>query len=543
MIDEAIKASLARTFYSHYPEHPKFYGEDAQSKGETYFKSLLGQPFKLLQPRDDGRCGEETSPYTLQGLGITYPRFTAEKLVTRSKGTLPAWSSVPVRERASILCESLDRMKELFYPIAYATMHTTGQSFIMSFQASGPHAADRALEAVAMGVHQLELFPRRVTWEKPVGKSNVRIEKTFLPIPRGVSVAIGCSTFPVWNTLPSIYASLVTGNPVIVKPHPLAILPMAIVIVVLQETLKANGHDPNICQLAADQATSPITKSLCEHPEVRLIDYTGSSSFGNYIESLPGKISFTEKAGVNSVILESVEDPAAVMQNLAFSLALYSGQMCTAPQNIFIPENGITTSGGKISYENVRDMLHEAVKALAGNPKMGPGTLGTLQNSATQRRIGEARHLGKPVNKEIGIANPEFPEARVDSPVIVETDAVDREIFEKEWFGPVAILVKTKNTDESLSIARELALMHGAITCAAYTTDQTLMDQITKTMNEVFTPVSFNFTGPVWVNQHAAFSDFHVTGGNAAGNASLTNPEFIDKRFVWVGNRYMRGNS
>ena len=58
-------------------------------------------------------------------------------------------------------------------------------------------------------------------------------------------------------------------------------------------------------------------------------------------------------------------------------------------------------------------------------------------------------------------------------------------------------------------------------------------------MNSVFVPVSFNFTGAAFINSHAAFSDLHVTGGNAAGNASLTNTEFIAKRFVWVGNRYM----
>ena len=58
-------------------------------------------------------------------------------------------------------------------------------------------------------------------------------------------------------------------------------------------------------------------------------------------------------------------------------------------------------------------------------------------------------------------------------------------------------------------------------------------------MEEVFTPVSFNLTGYFWVNQHAAFSDFHVTGGNPAGNASFTDANFVNQRFVWVGHREM----
>jgi hypothetical protein len=56
-------------------------------------------------------------------------------------------------------------------------------------------------------------------------------------------------------------------------------------------------------------------------------------------------------------------------------------------------------------------------------------------------------------------------------------------------------------------------------------------------METSFTPVSFNLTGGTFVNQNAGFSDFHVTGGNPAGNASFTNPDFVNRRFVWVGHK------
>ena len=51
--------------------------------------------------------------------------------------------------------ESLEGVKGRFFEIAYATMHTTGQGYMMAFQASGPHAADRALEAIAAGYEEL----------------------------------------------------------------------------------------------------------------------------------------------------------------------------------------------------------------------------------------------------------------------------------------------------------------------------------------------------------------------------------------------------
>lgn len=538
-IDNAVKANQERVFFAQYPEHPKAYGEEAPVKGTERYQQMLHQPFKqLLQTGETGWAGEETSPYTREKLGITYPIFSVEDLTKKAAIAGKDWAEVPIATRAAILIETLEKVKDHFFAIAHATMHTTGQSYMMSFQASGPHANDRALEAIAMGYQELQRFPSELMWEKPMGKISIKLKKTFRAIPKGTGLVIGCSTFPVWNSLPGIYADLITGNPVIVKPHPQAVLPIAIVVGAIQQVLQENGVDPNLCQLAADSTGQLITKDLCEHPAIRLIDYTGGSAFGNYVEGLPGKTVFTEKAGVNSVILDSVKDLDAVMQNLAFSVSLYSGQMCTAPQNFFIPEQGITTPSGIVPFNEVVQKLKDAVVSLTTNPKMGAGTLGAVQNDTTLNRAREIHNLGgKVILEGTAVPNEEFGNARVCAPAILEVSSADTHIYEKELFGPVILLIKTKDTAHAIQLARQMAQQHGAITCAAYTTSETTKTQIAAAMNSVFTPVSFNLTGFIWVNQHAAFSDFHVTGGNPAGNASFTNQEFIVKRFVWVGNR------
>ena len=55
---------------------------------------------------------------------------------------------------------------------------------------------------------------------------------------------IGCNTFPTWNGYPGMFASLATGNAVIVKPHPNAILPLAITVQIAREVLAEAGFDP-----------------------------------------------------------------------------------------------------------------------------------------------------------------------------------------------------------------------------------------------------------------------------------------------------------
>lgn len=541
LLTKAIEALHARTFFAAFPEHPSpaVYGETADADGQAKFKSQSGKKFaELLQTGSTDWAGQEESPYLQEALSISYPTSPSAVLVNNSNIAFHTWRKVSIEARTGILLESLEKIKSRFFEIAYATMHTTGQGFMMAFQASGPHAADRALEAIAAGYEELTRFPSKTVWSKPMGKVNIQLNKEWRAIPKGVSVVIGCSTFPTWNSVPGIYASLVTGNSVIVKPHPGAILPIAIFVAEIQKTLVENNLDPNICQLAVDTFDKIITKDLAEHRDVSMIDFTGNSVFGSYLENLNGKTVFTEKTGVNSVILDSVDDPDKVAANLAFSINLYSGQMCTAPQNFYIPSDGIKTSNGNISFDQFAEKLVTQINSVVDNPKAGSFVLGAVQSRKTKERITESEKLpGKVWLKSREFSNSMFPKARVATPTLIEVDESHKEIFSQELFGPIALLIKTKSTVQSIALAKEMAIQHGAISCGAYTTDPIVREKIADEMSLAATPVSFNLVGGIYVNQHAAFSDFHVTGGNPSGNASFTNPEYLTRRFTWVGNR------
>jgi len=172
------------------------------------------------------------------------------------------------------------------------------------------------------------------------------------------------------------------------------------------------------------------------------------------------------------------------------------------------------------------------------NPKAGPFVLGAIQNKNTCTRVDEfSSGTGKVWLSSGEIENPMFKNARTATPLVLEVDARNKEEFSQELFGPIALLIKTEDTNQSVALAKEMALEHGAISCAAYSTDDEIKEMIADEMSLAATPVSFNLTGGIYVNQHAGFSDFHVTGGNPAGNASFTNPEYVIKRFTWVGFR------
>ena len=536
ILTRAINANKKREFYSQYPEHHKAYPEPWLEIGKEAHASNLNGYFKGLEfGKNVDWIGEEVSPVNLKPLGIKYPAHDSKNLIRNALSVKTELKNVPIETRAQVLIDALERIKIRFFEIAFATIHTTGQSFMMAFQASGPHASDRALEAIATAYQELTRYNSDVSWEKPMGKSSITLKKEFKPIPKGVALAIGCSTFPVWNSVPAIFANIMCGNPVIAKPHPSAILPIAIVVSEIQNALNAARISRKVVQLAIDTSNNPITKKLAENANIKVIDYTGGNEFGNYIESLKGKTIFTEKSAINSVILDSVNELPAVIDNLAFAAVLYSGQMCTSPQNIFISEKGVKTKERVVGYSEVIEMFLQSVKQIIENPKIGPGTLASIQNENCFSRVKGVYHSGAKV-----LLEPSKGErGRTCTPLIVELKNSNKELITTEHFGPIVKIIKTVSLDDSLSIAKNNAEQNGAITCLVHCTDPNLKTKIKSEMEEVFTPVSFNLTGYFWVNQHAAFSDFHVTGGNAAGNASFTDANFVNQRFVWVGHREM----
>ncbi len=538
----AMSACAERTFFAHWPEPPsgKIYGENANAEGEQAFKQSLQKPFQGLLQKGEGSVGEEVSPWGFP-LGITYPASSPDAFVQQAVSAQSLWQRLPVRDRAVLLIEALERASKRFFEIGYATMHTTGQGFVMAFQSSGPHAFDRALEAVAMGVIAQEMCTTPVEWVKPMGKVNVSINKSYVCRPKGVNLVIGCSTFPVWNSLPGLFAGLITGNSVIVKPHPSAVLPIAIIVAELQATLQLHGYDPHLVQLAADSASRPITMAFVEHPEVRIIDYTGGSVFGTAVEAaaLPqGKVVYSEKAGVNSVIIESADDLDKALSNVAFSLSLYSGQMCTAPQNIFIPQQGVSAGGVHYTVDQVVTKLVECIDALVGNEKTGPGTVGTIQNTATLQRVEEARALGLEVIRDSGsVPQHGFEHARTASPLILKAGPNNEALYTREWFGPISFVITTESFQEAVAVVAKSVRDHGALTVSVYTTNADYQQMAEDAIVSAGAPVAFNFDSFVWVNQSAAFSDYHGTGANPAGTASFTDLSFVSGRYNIIGVR------
>jgi len=541
ILNQALAAANARGYWSPFSEmpSPRVYGETANDDAKSSFDAQRGKVFTGLNAGTNFLAVNEASPFD-GALGISYPKPSVDSLIASSTEAWKAWRRAGPRAWVGVSLEILHRLNRASFEIAYAVQHTTGQGFMMAFQAGGPHAQDRGVEAVTYAWQEMSRIPSDTQWIKPQGKNDpITMHKHFSIVPRGIALVIGCSTFPTWNGYPGMFASLATGNTVIVKPHPSAILPLALTVRIAREVLQEAGFNPDVVMLAVHDAKENMAQELALRPEVKIIDFTGSSANGNWLETHARQAQvYTEKSGVNQIIIDSAEDIKGVARNIAFSLALYSGQMCTAPQNIYVPASGIHTAAGHVSFDEVAAAIASSVQKLMSDPSKAVEVTGAIQNAATEARIAEALALGLPVLADSQLlAHPQFPDARVRTPLILRASSNDAAIS-KEWFGPIAFVVATDSTAHSIEIATQMVQQHGALSLAGYTTDPVVRAEMQEAAEIAGVALSLNLTGAVFVNQTAAFSDFHGTGANPAANAALSDSAFVANRFRVVQTRW-----
>ena len=539
-LDRALAAIADRGYWSNYPESPspRAYGETAAAEGLSAYEAHLGRPFELNQPGTVGWVGGERSPYGPE-LGVTYPQADLDVLLAAAREAMPAWRDAGPEVRAAVCVEIVDRINKRSFELANAVMHTSGQAFVMAFQAGGPHAQDRALEAIAVAYAEQTRVPATARWEKPQGKRPALImEKTFTAVPRGIGLVIGCSTFPTWNSYPGLFASLATGNAVVVKPHPAAILPLAITVSIARDVLAEAGFSPNLVTLVAENQGGTVASELAVRPEVRIVDFTGSTAFGQWLEEHARQAAvYTEKAGVNMVLVDSTDDYAGMLANLAFSLCLYSGQMCTTPQDLLVPADGVGTPEGRKSVDEFGADLGAAVEKLLGPDAQAVELLGAIVNDGVLSRVDGAGSLGTVVIPSRTLTHPAYPQARVRTPALVRVPADRVETWGAECFGPVSFLVVTDTTEEALELMRRTVTARGALTAAVYSTDEKVIESARAVAIESGVALSENLTGGVYVNQTAAYSDLHATGANPAANAAYTDAHFVAGRFRVIQTR------
>lgn len=543
-LDDAVEANRTRSAWTGFAPLTPPTSDDATA----LVAQFDGTTLKLSSNTETVIAADETSPYHGKALNVRYTAPSAEEALAAAAAAAPALRDASAATRVGVALEALHRIHQRGALFAAATSHTTGQSLSMACTGSGTNALDRGLEALAMAWSAMSRVPETSLWEGTFGKSSVKLAKRYRLRPLGTALVVACASFPAWNAYPAMLANLATGNPVLLKPHPRSVLACALAVGVLREVLNEAQLPADAVQLVVDTVGDPIAGRLATDPAVRIVDFTGSPEFGQWLEhNTPGTLVFTETAGANTVILDSVADLDATMRSLAGGVSLFSGQMCTSPQNIYIPDAGVLTDDGPVARDDVVATLIAAIDDITDAPRRAAAVCGALQSEDTVDAIislaEAASRQGTLVRRPRAYRHPDFPQARVATPLVIRVDPRRGEVLPGgEQFGPVVYIVDCADRASAVDHATAAVREHGAISSYLYSTDGAVVDAVADAYAEAGASLSANLASSMPVQYAAAYSDYHVTGLTPAGNATLTDEAFIAGRFRIVQDRRQLGN-
>ena len=356
-----------------------------------------------------------------------------------------------------------------------------GQAFLMAFQAGGPHAQDRGLEAVAYAWDEIaSRYPRSAQWEKPQGKNDpIRMEKRFRVVPRGIGLVIGCCTFPTWNGYPGLFASLATGNAVMVKPHPAAILPLALTVQIAREVLVDAGLDPNVVTLFAhdgrrrDAQDAGAAAGGAHH---RL--HRQHREWPRGSRSTPGRRWCTPRRPASTRSSSTARRTSSWSRATSRSRCRSTPGRCARRRRTSTfratasrpPRDGCrSTRWPRRSRTACSKLLADPARAVEVLGRRAERRRAAAAGGGTLARNGRARHADDHASRS-------SPGATIRTPLIVKLDSGRPRHLPQRMVRPDRLRDRHRSTDESLAIARDAVRGHGALTLSVYSTSDDVID-------------------------------------------------------------------
>jgi len=356
--------------------------------------------------------------------------------VAAAKAVFPAWSKTGPSERRSLLNKAADEIEAMSAEFTAAAMEELG--------ATGPWigfnvmlGAKTLREAAAMTTQiKGEIIPS----DKP-GTTAMAMRK-----PVGVLVGMAPWNAPIILGVRAIAMPIACGNTVVLKASEKCPRTHALIAKAFQKAGFPKGV-LNVLTHSAEDAPE-VVGALVEHPDVRRINFTGSTRVGKIIAELASKHlkpCLLELGGKAPLVLLEDADIDGAVNAAAFGAFMNQGQICMSTERVIVDE--------KIADEFVAKFAVKASALPVGNPT-DPVVLGSVVDIDTIERID--RLVSEATKQGAKIVAGSVPKnSTIMAATIVDhvTDAMP--LFYEESFGPVVCVVRARDTDHAVELAND----------------------------------------------------------------------------------------
>jgi acyl-CoA reductase-like NAD-dependent aldehyde dehydrogenase len=389
----------------------------------------------------EGRTFEDTDPFTGETVAHVPAgtREDARRAIEAAAEAFPGWAATPPAERQRIFLRAADVLERRRDEVVELLARETGAGF-------------------GFGMFQMQFVPGLFRQAaglaySPIGEiipsDNPGTFAMGLRRPVGVVGAIAPWNAALILSARSIAAPLAFGNTVVLKPSEES----PHVGGLLWGEIFAEAGLPagvlNVVTHAPGEA-GPIGDELVENPQVRRINFTGSTQTGRKLAEAAGrnlKRVVLELGGYNPLIVLADADLQYAVDATAFGAFLHQGQICMSARRIIVER--------PLADEFTERLAAKTAGLKAGDPKEHDTIIGPLITESALKtvkgRVDDAVARGARVLAGGEAVGPCF------QATLLADVPPDSEFANVETFGPVAAIEVVDSADEAVERANATA--------------------------------------------------------------------------------------
>ena len=359
----------------------------------------------------------------------------------------PGWANTPIDQRAHYLHRLADLIEGRLEEFAALESRDNGKPLSLARRLDIPRAVSnlRYFAAAITGwgseSHAME------TGAPAAGAINYTLRQ-----PLGVVGCISPWNLPLYLFTWKIAPALAAGNTVVAKPSEVTPCTAAL----LGELSIEAGFPPGVLNIVHGSGPE-VGQAIVEHPAVKAISFTGSTTTGARIASVAAaqfkKLSL-EMGGKNpAIVFADAELSDAHLDTIVRSGFANQGEICLCGSRLLVQ---------KSIYNSFRQRYLAKVRALCvGDPDNAASDLGAMVSQAHYDKvlgcIEQARNEGGQVLCGGGAIklSGRCADGWFIAPTVIEGLSSTAQTNQQEIFGPVVCLIPFEDEAEALAIAND----------------------------------------------------------------------------------------
>jgi aldehyde dehydrogenase (NAD+) len=467
----------------------------------TAYRNLIGADWK---PAASGATFTSVSPADRDDLIGEFPSSgpaDVEAAVAAARAAFPAWSSMPAPKRGEILFRVARLLAEHKEELSRLMTREMGKVL--------PEARGDVQEAIDVAYYMAgegrRLFGQTVPSEMP--------DKFAMAIRRPIGVAgiITPWNFPVAIPAWKLFPALISGNTAVIKPA--SDTPACLVRFV--EVLREGGIPDGVVNVVIGSG-SEVGNAIVDHPDVKLISFTGHTDTGIEISTRAAKtlkrVSL-ELGGKNPIVIWEDADLDLALDSVVWSAFGTSGQRCTAASRLIVH---------RAIHDDFVDRLRQRVAKLVLGDGLDEHTdVGPVINETAVERIAAYAAIGRGEADLVIGGEPardgHLSKGSFFQPTIFTEVKPDARIAQEEIFGPVTSVIAVDDWDETVRIVNSVKY---GLSTSLFTRDVNLAF---RSIRDFDSGLGYVNHGTIGAEAHLPFGGTKATGNGhrEVGQAAL----------------------